>query len=65
MNVRRPARVFAATFLLFAASGVAVAALQEEPAEGWPREIPLDGANVLVFKPQPDVLDDNMLSGRG
>ena len=38
--------------------------LQEEPAEGWPREIPLENANVLVFQPQPDVLDGNMLSGR-
>jgi len=64
MSGRRPARVLAATFLLAAASGVAVAALQEEPAEGWPREIPLENANVLVFQPQPDVLDGNMLSGR-
>ena len=64
LNVRRPARVLLGVLLLAAASGVAFAALQEEPAEGWPREIPVDGANVLVFQPQPEVLNGNMLSGR-
>ena len=64
MNVRRPARLFAATLLLAAVSGAAFAALQEEPQEGWPREIPVEGASVLIFQPQSDTFEGNMLSGR-
>ena len=64
LNVHRPARLLVAALLLAAASGTAFAMLQEDPTEGWPREIPVDGATVLVFQPQPDVLDGNMLSGR-
>ncbi|NNK47477.1 MAG: carbohydrate-binding family V/XII, partial [Gemmatimonadetes bacterium] len=63
LNVRG-ARLLVAALLLAAVSGVAFAALQEEPEEGWPREIPVDAASVLVFQPQPEALDGNMLSGR-
>jgi len=64
-NPRLTDALLATSLVLFAA-GTAFAArqLQEEPTEGWPREIPVDDATVLVFQPQPDVLDGNMLSGR-
>lgn len=65
LNVRRHTRLPAAILLLAAVAGIASAALQEEePAEGWPREIPLENADVLVFQPQPEALDGNTLSGR-
>ena len=64
MEVRRPARLFAATLLLVAVSGAAFAALQEEPLEGWPREIPLDRGTVVVYQPQSDTFEGNLLSGR-
>lgn len=64
MIVRRPVRLLAATLLLAAVSGAALAALQEEPQEGWPREIPVEGASVLIFQPQSDTFEGNMLSGR-
>jgi hypothetical protein len=64
LSVRRRARLFAATLLLVAGSGAAFAALQEEPEEGWPREIPVDGGTVLVYQPQSDTFEGNTLSGR-
>ena len=42
LPVGRPARLLVATLLLAALSGAAFAALQEEPEEGWPREIPVE-----------------------
>ena len=38
--------------------------LQEEPIEGWPREIPLDRGSVVVYQPQSDTFEGNNLSGR-
>jgi len=64
LNVRRPARLFAATLLLAAVSGAAFAALQEEPLEGWPREIPLDRGTVVVYQPQSETFEGNILSAR-
>ena len=64
LNVRRPAKFLVAVLLLAVASGAALAALQEEPVEGWPREIPLDRGSVVVYQPQSDTFEGNMLSGR-
>jgi hypothetical protein len=60
----RRARYFVSAGLLFAFSGLAFAMLQEEPQEGWPREIPVEGATVVVYQPQSDTFEGNKLSGR-
>ena len=60
----RRVRYLVTAGLLFAFAGVAFAALQEEPQEGWPREIPIEGASVLIFQPQSDTFEGNILTGR-
>jgi len=64
LSSRVSIRLTAAVVLACATSGIAFAMLQEEPIEGWPREIPLDRGSVVVYQPQSDTFEGNNLSGR-
>ena len=64
LNGRRLGKSLVAALLVATFSGAAYAVLQEEPAEGWPREIPVDGGLVVVYQPQTDTFEGNKLSGR-
>ncbi len=61
---RRLGKSLVAALLVATVSGAAYVVLQEEPAEGWPREIPVDGGLVVVYQPQSDTFEGNKLSGR-
>jgi hypothetical protein len=53
-----------AAVLVATGAGAGLAMLQEEPAEGWPREITVDGGTVVVYQPQSDTFEGNKLAGR-
>ena len=63
-NGRRFGISLVAALLVATVSGAAYVALQEDSVEGWPREIPVDGGLVVVYQPQSDTFEGNMLSGR-
>ncbi|MEH6583938.1 MAG: hypothetical protein V7754_18530 [Halioglobus sp.] len=37
---------------------------QEAPVNPWPREIPVAGGNVVIYQPQPEKLQGDILTGR-
>ena len=43
---------------------IATAALAQGDV-GWPREIEVPEGKVVIYQPQADVLDGNILKGRG
>lgn len=64
LNARMSYRLAVAAVLAVTTAGAAFAVLQEEPVLGWPREIPVDGASVLIFQPQSETFEGNILTGR-
>jgi hypothetical protein len=49
--------------MLFAARGLE-SALQDIEGEGWPKQIDVSEGRIIIYQPQPDVFEGNMLSAR-